>query len=56
MSAALSGVTPWPWLAHLRIFTVAPKPVLCCLGCVLQVVVLLEDEPLAQFEALSPLD
>lgn len=39
-----------------NIHRVAPKPLLCCLGCVLQVIVLLEDEPLAQFEVLSPLD
>lgn len=52
----LSGFTPWRWLAHLRIFTVAPKPLLCCLGRVLQVIVLLEDGPLAPFEVLSPLD
>ena len=33
-----------------------PKPLLCCLGCVLRVVVLLEVEPLPQFEALSALE
>lgn len=39
-----------------NIHRAAPKPLLCCFGCVLQVIVLLEDEPLAQFEVLSPLD
>jgi hypothetical protein len=33
-----------------------PKPVLCCLGCVLRVVVLLEGEPLPQSAVLSVLE
>ena len=33
-----------------------PKPLLRCLGCVLRVVVLLEGEPLNQFEVLSALE
>ena len=32
-----------------------PKPLLRCLGCVLRVIVLLEDEPLPQSEVLSAL-
>ena len=32
-----------------------PKPLLCCLGCVLRVVVLLEGEP-SQSEVLSALE
>ena len=32
-----------------------PKPLLCCLGCVLRVVVLLEGEPSPQSEDLSAL-
>ena len=35
---------------------VVPKPLLCCLGCVLRVVVLLGGEPLPQSEVLSALD
>jgi hypothetical protein len=33
-----------------------PKPLLCCLGCVLGVVVRLEGEPLPQSEVLSDLE
>ena len=33
-----------------------PKPLLCCLGCVLRVLVLLEGEPLPQSEVLSALE
>uniref|UniRef100_A0A674BSA2 Microtubule actin crosslinking factor 1 n=1 Tax=Salmo trutta TaxID=8032 RepID=A0A674BSA2_SALTR len=33
-----------------------PKPLLCCLGCVLRVVVLLKGETLPQSEVLSPLE
>ena len=29
-----------------------PKPLLCCLGCVLRVIVLLDGEPLPQSEVL----
>ena len=43
------------WLGHSRTFTV-PKPLLCYLGCVLRVVVLLEDEPLPQSEVQSALE
>ena len=32
------------------------KPLLCCLGCVLSVVVLLEGEPSAHSEVLSTLE
>ena len=32
-----------------------PKPLLCCLGCVLRVIVLLEGEPSPQSEVLSAL-
>lgn len=35
------------------IHRVVPKPFLQCLGCVLRVIVLLEDKPLAQSEVLS---
>ena len=38
------------------IHRVVPKPLLHCLGCVLQVIVLLEGEPSAQSEVLSTLD
>ena len=33
-----------------------PKPLLCCLGCVLRVIVLLEGEPSPQSEILSALE
>ena len=33
-----------------------PTQLLCCIGCVLSVVVLLEDEPSAQSEVLSALE
>ena len=33
-----------------------PKPLLCCLGCVLRVVVLLEDDPSPESEVLSALE
>jgi hypothetical protein len=33
-----------------------PKPILCCLGCVLRVIVLYEGEPLTQSEVLSALE
>ena len=33
-----------------------PKPLLCCLGCMLRVVVLLEGEPSPQAEVLSALE
>ena len=33
-----------------------PKPLLCCLGCVLSVIVLLEGEPSPQSEVLSALE
>ena len=33
-----------------------PKPLLCCLGCVLRVVVLLEGEPSTESEVLSVLE
>ena len=33
-----------------------PKPLLCCLGCVLRVIVLLEGEPSPQSEVLSTLE
>ena len=33
-----------------------PKPLLCCLGCVLRVVVLMEGEPSPQSEVLSALE
>ena len=33
-----------------------PKPLLCCLGCVLVVVVLLEGEPSPQYEVLGSLE
>ena len=33
-----------------------PKPLLCCLGCVLRVVVLLEGKPSSQSEVLSALE
>ena len=33
-----------------------PKPLLCCLGCVLRVVVRLEGEPSPQCEVLSALE
>ena len=33
-----------------------PKPLLCCFGCVLRVVVLLEGEPSPQSEVLSALE
>ena len=32
------------------------KPLLCCLGCVLRVIVLLKGEPLTQSEVLSALE
>ena len=38
------------------LFLVVPNPVLCCLGCVLWVIVLLEGEPSAESEVLSTLD
>ena len=41
---------------HKDIHRVVLKPLLCCLGCVLWVIVLLEDEPSAQSEVLSTLD
>ncbi len=37
----------------LYIHRVVPKPLLCCLGCVLKIIVLLEGEPLAQSVVLS---
>ena len=36
--------------------TLVPKPLLCCLGCVLRVLVLLEGEPTSQAEVLSALE
>ena len=33
-----------------------PKPLLCCLGCVVRVVVLLEGEPFPQSDFLSALE
>ena len=33
-----------------------PKPFLCCLGCVLRVVVLLQGEPSPQSDVLSTLE
>ena len=38
------------------IHRVVPKPLLCFLGCVLRVVVLLEDEPSPQSEVQSALE
>ena len=36
--------------------SLVPKPLLCCLGCVLRVIVLLEGESLSQSEVLSALE
>jgi hypothetical protein len=33
-----------------------PKQLLCCLGCVLRIIVLLEGEPSTQSEVLSALE
>ena len=43
------------WLLK-DIHRLVPKPLLCCLGCVLRVAVLLEGEPLPQAEVLSALE
>ena len=41
----------------LRTFRdLSPKPVMCCFGCVLKVIVLLEGEPSPQAEFLSTLE
>ena len=44
------------WLGHSRTFRVVPRPLLCYLGCVLRVVVLLDDEPSPQSEVQSALE
>jgi hypothetical protein len=38
------------------ILRLVPKPLLRCLGCVLRIIVLLEDEPSPQSEVLSALE
>ena len=38
------------------IHRLVPKPLLCCLGCVLRVIVLLECEYLPQSEVLSAME
>ena len=42
--------------SHKDIQTLVPKPLLCCLSCVLMVVVLLEGGPLPQSEVQSALE
>lgn len=39
----------------MDIYSMVPKPVLCCLDCVLGVIVRSQGEPLAKSEILSPL-
>lgn len=39
-----------------NIHRVVPKPLLCCLGCVLRVIVMLEGEPWALSEVLSAVE
>ena len=53
----LNRVQVWALAGPLKDFRrVVPKPLLCYLGCVLRVVVLLEDEPLPQSEVQSALE
>lgn len=54
VSAELSGLKSGLWLENTH--RIVPKPLLCCLGRVLRVIVLLGHEPLAHFKVLSPLD
>ena len=42
------------WLGHSKTFV--PKPPLCCLGCVLRVILLLESEPSPQSVVLRTLE
>jgi len=42
--------------AMKHIHSVVPEPLVCCPGCVLRVIVMLEGEPLAQSEALSTVE
>ena len=44
------------WLGHSRTLRLVLKRLLCCLGCVLRVIVLLEGEPSPQSEVLSALE
>ena len=39
-----------------RTLRLVPKPLMHCLGCVLRVVVLMEDEPSSQCDVLSALE
>ena len=56
-SGLLDRIQVWPLTGPLKdIQRLVLKPLLYCLGCVLRVIVLLEDELLAQSEVLSPLD
>jgi hypothetical protein len=47
----------WALAGPLKdIKSLVPKPLLCCLACVLRVIVLLEGEPSSQSEVLSTLE
>ena len=53
----LDLVQVWALAGPLKdIQRLVPKSLLCCLGCVLRVVVLLDGEPLPQSEVLSTLE
>lgn len=56
LSAIYGHVWLGLYLGHSGTFSVAPNPVVCCLGCVLRFIVLLEGKSSARSEVLSTLD